>query len=78
MVELTKTRPMERSWYEELKWLRGKGYGAAFNALDALAVPELSCDDCGRGEMDYFGFTIAGIVNRSYAVCPKCRYWKEF
>jgi hypothetical protein len=28
--------------------------------------------------MEYRGFTIAGIVNRSYALCDMCEHWFEF
>lgn len=78
MIDLTKTRTMQRTWVEELAWLRLKGYRTHHNGLDALAAEQLGCERCGRYRVDYHGYSIAGIVNRAYAVCPKCNGWQEF
>ncbi len=31
-----------------------------------------------EGGSQYRGFTIAGIVNRSYALCDMCEHWLDF
>ena len=37
-----------------------------------------TCRRCSQRRMDYRGFTIAGIIHRSYALCDMCENWIEF
>lgn len=78
MVELTMKRSGDRVWWAELDWLIAKGYKPVVNGLDARAVEATSCSRCGHGRMGYRGFSIAGVVNRSYALCDMCQHWFEF
>ena len=78
MIDLTDIRYGDRTWHEELDWLRAKGYRPGHNALDALAARNFSCGRCGDREVDYHGYSIAGIVLRSYAVCHTCGHFIEF
>jgi hypothetical protein len=77
-IELTKKRAGDRTWWAELDWLTKKGYKLAFNAGDAAAAESTSCSHCGHARMEFRGFSIAGLVNRSYALCDMCDHWFEF
>lgn len=78
MVDLTVKRTGNRTWWAELDWLLGKGYKVAFNGLEAAAIESTACSRCGHHRMEYRGFSIPGIVNRSYALCDMCEHWVEF
>ena len=55
-----------------------KGYRSEFSGIDALAAEGMSCERCGGAEMIDHGFSIAGVVVRSYVVCHVCGHWIEF
>lgn len=78
IIELTKKRTDDRPWWDELEWLRKKGYRPWLNAFDVRAAETTPCSHCGHHRMEYRGFTIAGVVNRSYALCDMCEHWFEF
>ncbi len=77
-IELTKKRSGDRPWWDELQWLIDKGYKPFLNGFDARTAESTACSRCGHHRMEYSGFTIAGMVNRSYAVCDMCEHWFEF
>ena len=78
MIELTKKRSGDRSWWQEVDWLTEKGYKPCVTGFDARAAESTPCSRCGHHRMEYRGFTIAGIVNRAYALCDMCEHWFEF
>ena len=79
MVELTMKRSGDRLWWDELDWLVDKkGYRPVVNGLDERAAGAITCSRCGHHRMEYRGFSIAGVVNRSYALCDMCEHWFEF
>jgi hypothetical protein len=43
-----------------------------------VSEQHVSTPSSGRAPPEYRGFTIAGIVNRSYALCDMCEHWFEF
>jgi hypothetical protein len=65
-------------WWTELEGLLSQGYEPVFNGLDEQAAARTPCGRCGNHRMEYRGFSIAGIVNRSYALCDMCEHWLEF
>ena len=71
-------RTGDRAWRAELEWLTAKGYRPAINGLDERVVSATTCSRCGHHRLEYRGFTIARIVNRSYALCDMCKHWFEF
>jgi hypothetical protein len=78
IIELTKKRSANRTWWAELDWLQSKGYTSFLNGFDARWAESTPCCRCGHHRMEYRGFTIAGLVNRSYALCDRCEHWLEF
>ena len=77
MLNLTVKRTGDRVWWNELDLLLSEGYKSVRNGLDE-AAEALACDRCGHHRMEYRGFSIAGVVNRSYALCDICEHWLEF
>lgn len=65
-------------WWAELDWLVAKGYRSVIIGLDERAAEQTPCSRCGHHRMEYRGFSIAGIANRSYALCDMCEHWFEF
>jgi hypothetical protein len=78
VIELSVKRTGNRPWWDELDWLDKKGYKPAHNGLDARAAESITCPRCAQRQMDYRGFTILGVVHRSYALCDMCEHWFEF
>lgn len=78
ILELIATRTSDRTWWKQVEWLELKGYTPWRNGFDARWAESTSCTRCGHPRMDYRGFSIAGIVNRSFAVCDMCEHWLEF
>lgn len=76
-LEVIGTRTSDRTWWKQVDWLDKKGYKPWFNGLDAGWAESTSCS-CGHHRMEYRGFSIAGVVNRSFAVCDMCERWLEF
>lgn len=77
-IELIAKRTGDRTWWKQVEWLQLKGYKPWLSGLDARWAESTSCSRCGHHRMQYRGFTIAGIVNRSFAVCDMCEHWLEF
>lgn len=78
MVELTMKRSGDRVWWAELDCLVAQGYKPFFNGLDERAAGATSCSRCGHHRMEFRGFSLAGIANRSFALCDMCEHWFEF
>jgi hypothetical protein len=78
VITLSVKRTGDRPWWDELDWLDKKGYKPAHNGLDARAAESITCPRCAQRQMDYRGFTILGVVHRSYALCDMCEHWLEF
>ncbi len=78
ILELIAKRTSDRTWWKQVEWLQLKGYRKWHNGLDARWAESTSCTRCGYARMDYRGFSIAGIVNRSFAICDMCEHWVEF
>lgn len=78
MLDLTARRCGDRVWWTELEALLSEGYKIVLDSPDAAFAEGTSCDRCGHHRMEYRGFSIAGIVNRSYALCDMCEHWFEF
>lgn len=78
MLDLTVVRNGDKVWWTELDDLLAEGYKIVLDSPDTAIAEGTSCDRCGHHRMEYRGFWIAGIVNRSYALCDMCEHWFEF
>lgn len=78
IIELLAKPTSDRTWWKQVDWLQAKGYKPWLNGLDVRWAESTSCTGCGHRRMEYRGFSIAGIVNRSFAVCDMCEHWLEF
>jgi len=78
MLDLTVRRTGDRTWWTELDALLSEGYKIVLCGADVAAAETTSCDRCGHHRMEYRGFSIPGIVNRSFALCDMCEHWFEF
>ena len=78
MLDLTVTRSGDKVWWTEVDCLLSQGYKPVFSGLDEQVAGRTACTRCGHHRMEYRGFTIPGIVNRSFALCDMCEHWFEF
>lgn len=78
IVELTVKRSGDRTWWAELDGLLAEGFKPVINGLDASVAESTPCDRCGHRRMDYRGFILEAIAQRSFALCDMCEYWFEF
>lgn len=78
MLDLTIRRTGDRVWWTELEALLSEGYKIVLDCPDAAVAEATSCERCGHHRMDYRGFSIDGIANRSFALCDMCEHWFEF
>jgi hypothetical protein len=78
MLDLTIRRTGDRVWWTELEALLSEGYKIVLHSLDASVADATACDHCGHHRMEYRGFVIEGIANRSFALCDMCEHWFEF
>lgn len=78
MLDRTVKRSGDRAWWDQLDRLVKEGYRPVLNGLDAQAAESTRCPRCGHRRMEYRGFSIAGVVNRWFALCDMCEHWFEF
>jgi hypothetical protein len=78
MLDLTVRRTGNRTWWTELDALLSEGYKVVFDNPDVAVAEGTACDRCGHHRMEYRGFSIEGIANRSFALCDMCEHWFEF
>lgn len=78
MLDLTVVRTGDKVWWTELEELLSEGYKLVVNGLVARVAETTPCDRCGHHRMEYRGFSIPGLAQRSFALCDMCEHWVEF